>query len=150
MKQMFVHSPHRFDSECFKALVSIDTAGFEEQTTLAWFWSYVEARDTPRHPLAKVVTGNLNLKCTVECYKTHQICIDGICRHASLERSWLHFDFISSTDKQEGKASVQQLLKFCTGLQDYPPMGLDAPITIEFLKDGVLPHVLESLSCQGI
>ena len=35
---------------------------------------------------------------------------------------------------------MQQLLKFCTGLQDYLPMGLDAPITIKFFKDGVLPQ----------
>ena len=32
------------------------------------------------------------------------------------------------TDKQEGKA------RFRTSLQDYPPMGLDASITIECLN----------------
>ena len=49
MKQVFVHSPHRFDADCFKALVSIDKADLEEedQTTLTWFWRYVDARDTP-------------------------------------------------------------------------------------------------------
>ena len=56
-------------------------------------------------------------------------------------------NFISITDKQEGKASVQQILKFCTGLEEYPPMGLEAPITIEFLKDGILP---QASACFGI
>ena len=48
-KQVFVHCPHRFDSDCFKALVSCDEAdlGEEEQTTLVWFWRYIQARDTP-------------------------------------------------------------------------------------------------------
>ena len=40
-----------------------------------------------------------------------------------------------------------KILKYCTGIEDYPPMGQEAPITIKFLKNGVLPQVS---ACFGI
>lgn len=35
----------------------------------------------------------------------------------------------------EGRASLPQLLKFCTGLTCVPPMGLADPISVSFLRN---------------
>lgn len=41
----------------------------------------------------------------------------------------------------EVQVSVTEILKFATGLEEYPPMGLTAPVRIEFLSPSqVLPQ----------
>lgn len=42
---------------------------------------------------------------------------------------------------------MKQILKFCTGLEEYPPMGMEHPITVEFLTGKVLP---QASVCFGV
>ena len=48
--------------------------------------------------------------------------------------------YIQFTDQPESQPSVKQILKFCTGLEECPPMGMDRPITVEFLRGHNLPR----------
>ena len=50
----------------------------------------------------------------------------------------------------DGKATIEQVLKFCTGLSSVPPMGLPEPISVRFLsshRSSVLP---KADSCFGV
>lgn len=42
-------------------------------------------------------------------------------------------------DLQQGQANLKELLKFISGLEAIPPMGLARPISIEYLDHKVLP-----------
>lgn len=123
MKGAFVYSPSKkLTSEIFLSLIdSKPPIGRQKRQVHQCFMEYIRERDSVG---------------TLSYIANWYYCTD------------IFAAFLHVAESDVGKASLNDVLQFCTELREVPPMGLKDGITIEYLPEG--PIFPNAAACFGI